>query len=220
MTTPDFDRAATKALETLIKYEVKKVPVFPRKIFEKAEGWNLVTFTEMSNTLGIDRTDIINLFSTENHDAITSAFVKDGKTMHIVAYNMRLPDYLIQRAVAREMGHIVLCHDGSLPEDVRLAEAQCFAYHLLCPRPLINAIQQSSTKLTVEVLGNITGCYERCLIGMSQTPATHVPAELNRKAKEMFSDYLDEFLDFQTFLEKNDRSMIANFGSYMEGYEE
>ena len=133
---------------------------------------------------------------------------------------MRLPQYLVQRALAREMGHIVLGHDGSRPQDVRNAEALCFAHHLLCPRALIHALQESGARITTEVLGNTTGCYERCLIGMRREPATHVPAELNRQVRQQFADYIAEFLDFQSFLSQDDDSMIANFGTFMDGYEE
>jgi hypothetical protein len=128
--------------------------------------------------------------------------------------------YILQRALAREMGHIVLGHDGSLPEDVRMAEALTFAHHFLCPRPLIHAVQEAGIPLTVEVLGNMTGCYERCLIGMRKTPAAHVPAEMNRQIKAQFSDYVKNFLDYESFLSQTDESMIANFGTYMDGYEE
>ena len=101
-----------------------------------------------------------------------------------------------------------------------MAEAYCFAHHFLCPRPLIHAVQESGIPVTVEILGAMTGCYERCLVGMRHLPATHVPAELNRKIREQFADYISEFLDFQSFLSQDDDSMIANFGTYMDGYEE
>ena len=218
--TPDFDRAATAAAEVLIKYGICTAPVDPIPIFKKADGFNVVTFTEMSRMIGVDRSDVLSAFSAENHDAVSSAYLKDGHPHYLVAYNMRLPAYLIQRALAREMGHLVLGHDGSRPEDVRNAEALCFAHHLLCPRALIHAIQQSGTRITVEVLGNTTGCYERCLVGMRHQPATHVPAELNRKIRAQFADYIAEFLDFQSFLAREDDSMIANFGTFMDGYEE
>jgi len=218
--TPDFDRAATAAAEILIKYGICTAPIDPIPIFKKADGYNVVTFTEMSQLIGMDRQALVATFSVENHDAVSSAFIKNGKPHYLVAYNMQLPQYLVQRALAREMGHIVLGHDGSRPESVRNAEAQCFAHHLLCPRALIHSIQKSGTKITTEVLGNTTGCYERCLIGMRRTPATHVPAELNRKIKEQFADYLRDFLDFQSYLALEDDSMIANFGTYMDGYEE
>ncbi|MBP5727330.1 MAG: hypothetical protein J6Y48_09695 [Clostridia bacterium] len=218
--TPDFDRAATAAAEILIKYGIGTAPVDPIPIFKKAHGFNVVTFTEMSRMIGIARQDLVSTFEAENHDAVSSVYVKDGQPHYLVAYNMRLPQYIVHRALAREMGHIILGHDGSRPEDVRNAEALCFAHHLLCPRALIHAIRESGTRITVEVLGNTTGCYERCLIGMRRTPATHVAPELNRKVRDQFADYISEFLDFQSYLSQGDDSMIANFGSYMDGYEE
>lgn len=218
--TPDFDRAATAAAEVLIKYNVCTAPVDPIPIFKKADGFNVVTFTEMSRMIGVDRSDLLSAFSSENHDAVSSVYLKNGKKHYLVAYNMRLPQYLVQRALAREMGHIVLVHDGTRPEDVRNAEAICFAHHLICPYALIHAIQSSGTTITTEVLGNTTGCYERCLIGMRREPATHVPPELNRRIRDQFADYVAEFLDFQSFLSQADDSMIANFGTFMDGYEE
>ena len=218
--TPDFDRAATAAAQILIKYNICTAPVDPIPIIKKAPGFNVVTFTEMSHMIGMDRDLLISSFDAENHDAVSSVYVKNGKSFYLVAYNMRLPQYIVQRALAREIGHIVLGHDGSLPEDVRNAEALCFAQHLLCPRALIHAIRKSGTRITVEVLGNTTGCYERCLIGMRRTPATHVPPDLNRQIRKQFADYVSEFLDFQSYLQKDDDSMIANFGTFMDGYEE
>ena len=218
--TPDYDRAATAAAEILVKYGISTAPVDPIPIFKRAPGFNVVTFTEMSHMIGMDRHDLISSFEVESHDAVTSAYMKNGQPHYLVAYNMRLPQYLVQRALAREMGHIVLGHDGTRPEDVRNAEALCFAHHLICPRALIHAIQERGTKITTEVLGNTTGCYERCLIGMRRDPATHVPPELNRKVKAQFSDYLDDFLDFQRFLALDDDSMIVNWGTFMDGYEE
>lgn len=218
--TPDYDRAAIAAVEVLIKYEICTAPVDPIPIFKKADGFNVVTFTEMSQMIGMSRQDLVSTFEAENHDAVSSVYLKNGRKHYLVAYNMRLPQYIVQRALAREMGHIVLGHDGSRPEDVRNAEALCFAHHLLCPRALVHAIQSRGVKITTEVLGNTTGCYERCLIGMRKTPVTHVPPELNRKVRDLFTPYIDEFLDFQSFLSQEDESMIANFGTFMDGYEE
>ena len=50
----------------------------------------------------------------------------------------------------------------------------------------------------------------------------HIPnrPELNRKIKEQFSEYIKEFLDFERYLSQDDESMIANFGTFMDGYEE
>ena len=93
----------------------------------------------------------------------------NGKTLYFIAYNQRFPFFLIQRGLARELGHIVLGHDGTRPEEIRMEEARVFAYHLLCPRPLIRAIQDTGIPITIETLGLITGCYERCLVGMQKS---------------------------------------------------
>ena len=218
--TPDYERSAVAAMQMLIKHGITSAPIDPLPVFKRSPGVLVLSFTEMSNQIGMDRDNLLTSFETENHDAVTSLHLDDGKLRYLVTYNQRLPMYLLQRALARELGHIVLGHDGSRPESVRMAEAYTFAHHFLCPRPLIYAIQQSGIPFTVEVLGAMTGCYERCLQGMRKTPPVHVPSDLNRKVKEQFSDYISNFLDFESFLSKSDESMIANFGTYMEGYEE
>ena len=216
----NYDLAATSAAQILIENRICSAPIDPIPILKRMPHFNVLTFTEMSSLIGVDRKSFLSSFSAENHDAFTTVLVKDNKKHYIVSYNMRLPQYIIQRALARELGHIVLGHDGTRPEEVREAEALTFAHHLLCPRALIHAIQESGTRITTEVLGNTTGCYERCLLGMRRTPETHVPAELNRRIKEQFADYLSDFLDFQTYLSRDDESSIADFGTFMDGYEE
>ena len=218
--TPDYERAAIAATEMLIKHNICTAPVMPLPIFKRTPGVLVLSYTEMSGRIGVDRDNLLSMFETEQHDAVTSTHFEDGKLRYLVTYNQRLPLYLLQRALARELGHIVLGHDGSRPEEVRMAEAYAFAHHFLCPRPLLRAIQDSDIPLTVEVLGAMTGCYERCLQGMRKTPAVHVPADLNRKVKEQFSDYISNFLDFESYLSKSDESMLANLGTYMDGYEE
>lgn len=218
--TPDFETAAIKAAEMLIKHNITTAPVLPLPVFKRAPGCIVLSFTEMSSRIGVERDSLVSMFDAENHDAVTSTHFEDGKLRYLVTYNQRLPLYLLQRALARELGHIVLGHDGSRPEEVRQAEALCFAHHFLCPRPLIHAIQETGIPFTVEVLGAMTGCYERCLQGMRKIPAVHVPADLNRKIKAQFSDYISNFLDYESYLSKSDESMLANFGTYMDGYEE
>ena len=218
--TPDYTRAAIAATELLIKHNICTAPIMPLPVFKKTPGCLVLSFTEMSNRIGVDRDNLLTSFETEQHDAVTSLHVDDGKLRYLVTFNQRLPLYLVQRALARELGHIVLGHDGSRSEEVRMAEAYAFAHHFLCPRPLLYAVQQSGIPLTVEVLGAMTGCYERCLQGMRKTPAVHVPADLNRRVRDQFADYITNFLDYESYLSKSDESMLANLGTYMEGYEE
>ena len=66
----------------------------------------------------------------------------------------------------------------------------------------------------------MTGCYERCLQRMRKTPPVYVPAELNLRVHALFADYINNFLDYETYLMKTDESALADLGTYMDGYEE
>ena len=204
MTTPNYENAAIQATNTLIRYGINTAPVIPLPIFKRTPGVLVLSFAEMSGKIGIDRNNLVTMFGAENQDAVTSVRMEDGKLRYLVAYNQRLPFYMLQRSLARELGHIVLKHDGSLPEDVRAQEALCFASHLLCPRAVIKAIGDSGSRLTVEAVGSVTGCYERAMNTIRKLPAVHVPAELNRQVKAQFADYIKNFTDYQ----------------FMDGYEE
>ena len=193
---PDYSLAALRATETLIQYNITAAPVSPIPIIKSMRNVLLLPFAEMALQIGTDRDNVINSFG-ESQDAVTSVHFASCGLRYVVAYNQRLPVYLVQRALARELGHIVLHHDGSRPDDVRAEEAITFARHLICPRPLIKAILDSGIRLTIETLGNITGCYERCLAGLRKTPGVFVPAEMNRRVREQFADYIADFVRFR-----------------------
>ena len=218
--SPDYERAARLATETLISNQVSFAPIAPLPILKSMPGVIVLPFAEVAQLLGIERERAVTMFGDENHDAVTNLREVDGEVRYMVSYNQLLPTFLVQRALARELGHIVLGHDGSRPLDVRNMEATCFAQHFLCPRALIKGIEQAGVQLTTEVVGNITGCYERCLAGMRKTPGTHVPASLNRQVKAQFGSYIQNLVDVQNILKKDDESMFANFGTYMDGYQE
>ena len=217
-TFPDYETAAARAAETLIKFHIDSAPVAPLPVLKSLRGVIVLSFAEMAESAGMDRQNVITLFGDGNHDAVTTAKVSDGKLRYVVAYNQRLPFYMLQRALARELGHIMLRHDGTRTETVRTEEAVCFARHFLCPRPLVKLLQESDIPVTVELIGNITGCYERCLTGIRRTPGAHVPAELNRIIKDQFRAYVDNFIDAYSILAGGDESAAADFGTFMDNY--
>ena len=216
--SPDFETAAKRAAEVLIQYQISSAPVDPLPILKSLSGVLVVSFAEMAAQVGVERGNLINMFGKFNQDAVTTVRRVGEVLRYIVAYNQRLPFYMLQRGLARELGHIILKHDGTRPDDVRQAEAVCFAQHLLCPRAVIRSISDAGIPLTVEVVGNVTGCYERCLAGMRLTPGAHVPADLNRKIRAQFADYVINFVEFQNILKTDDESMLANFGLFMDNY--
>lgn len=218
--TPDYQKAATAALETLIKFNVKTAPVDPLPMLKSFPNVQLRSYQELSDCSGIPREKLVTIFGLKNQDAATTVLLQDGQPFYIVAYNMKLSFALIQRALARELGHIVLGHDGSLPDEIRTAEARFFAHHLLTPRPLIKAIQESGILFTVELLGNATGCYEHCLSCMREHPGVRVDPALNRQVRDQFADYVKNFLSFELLLSLDDMSRVAFFGHFMDDYEE
>ena len=217
---PDYNKAAIKAMETIIKYGIKSTPIDPLPILKKIPNVLILSFSELSDCVGIERKNIMNMFGLTNQDATTTVRDENGIRSYIVAYNMHLPFYILQRALARELGHIVLEHDGSRTDEVRTAEARCFAQHLLCPRPLVKAVQDSGLTFTIDLLGNMTGCNEHCLSCMRETPGTMVPADLNRQVRDQFSQYIEEFIRFELILSAHDTSRLAIFGDFMNFYEE
>ena len=217
---PDYDRAATAALQLLVDNQCAETPVNPLPIMLNYPGVRVLPYTKMATEAGMERKDLIPLFG--NQDAATFHLDMPGMDdiKYVVVYNMRLPFEIIWRAIARELGHIVLGHDGvtrSMP--ARMAEAVCFAHHLISPRPVLHMLQEAGP-LTMNVLTNTTGCAEECVDELRTIPGAHVPADLNRQVRDLFAPHLTEFLDFYHSSPKKDRSPLLDLGTFMDGYEE
>ena len=217
---PDFDKAATKAMETLLENGITETPINSLSILLKCPGVRVISFTKFATQAGIDRRELVPMFG-ENQDAATFKLDMDIEGVkYVVVYNMRLPYEIIWRGVARELGHIVLGHDGiTRPSDIRRAEAMCFAHHLISPRPVIRMLQDS-VPLTMNVLAATTGCSDECVDDLRVIPGTHVPKELNREVKDLFSRGINEYIRFYRAAKKADKSPLIDFGTYMDDYEE
>lgn len=119
---PDFQRAEQKAKELR-----EAGADCPLQILKSLQNVAAVSFAQASARYGIDRETLISMFDAGNQDAIT--MFRAGS--YLVIYNQELPCKTIRYAVARELGHIVMDHDGSRPEAVRMAEACHFAEEFL-----------------------------------------------------------------------------------------
>lgn len=117
----DIKKAARKTADAFGKN--------PIQALENMPGVVMLSFAEMSNNVGMDRENVINMFGDK--DAVTSVCRINGELKYIIAYNKTLPVESLQKALARELGHIILKHDGSKPDDIRAAEADSFAEHFL-----------------------------------------------------------------------------------------
>ena len=106
--TPDFDKAAISATETLIKYQIKTAPVEPLPILKSIPGVLVISFAQMSETVGMDRNNLVTLCGANSQAAVTSVHMVEGRLMYVVAYNQYLPFAMLQRALARELGMQVM----------------------------------------------------------------------------------------------------------------
>jgi hypothetical protein len=55
---------------------------------------------------------------------------------------------------------------------------------------------------------------------MRKTPPVSVPRDLNAQVRDQFFPYFKNFFDFQRYAAHKDGSALADFGTYMDGYEE
>ena len=228
---PDYDRAAAAAMQLLVDYHHREMqinkdyhaetPVNPMPILISYPGVRVLPYTSMALDAGMDRKDLIYLFG--NQDAATFHLDLPGMdcVKYVVVYNMRLPLEIIWRALARELGHIVLGHDGvTRSMEARMHEAVCFAHHFTSPRPVLNFLRQSGLPFTLNVLTNTTGCAEECVQEMQTIPGAHVPAELNAHVRDLFVPHLREYVDFYRASNKHDKSPLLDLGTFMDNYEE
>lgn len=218
---PDYDRAAIAAMEILVNHQITKTPIGPLPLLKNYPGVRVISFAKMANEINTERDELVPLF-VANQDAATFRLGMDiDNVEYVVVYNMRLPYEIICRAIAREFGHIVLGHDGiTRPYEIRRAEAMCFAHHLLSPRPIIQLLRESGILITMNVLSDTTGCIDECVDDMREIPGVHVPAELNRKVRDLFSRGISEYARFHQAAHKPDKSPVVDFGTFMDNYEE
>ena len=118
--TPDLNKAARAAADVFSS----SCRPDPLHVLQSMPNVLLISFESSAGLLS-------------GQDSLTLVDRKGDHLHYIVLYNAALPVYRLQRALARELGHVALRHDGSAPEYVWTEEADCFAFHFLCMRPAV-----------------------------------------------------------------------------------
>ena len=218
---PNIDLAATTAMEILKNGKITETPIDSLSILLNYPGVRVMSFAKFASQIGVERSDLIPLFGA-NQDAATFNLDMDiDGVRYVVVYNMRLPFDVVWRGVARELGHIALGHDGQTRStEVRMAEAICFAHHLISPRPVLKMLMDAGIPLTMNVLTATTGCSYECVEEMRTIPGANVPAELNREVKALFERGISEYISFYKAAEKQDTTPQIDFGTFMDNYKE
>ena len=126
---PNYDVASSKAREVLAKYRITSTEEAPLQILKSIPCVLVLSYEEASYRRSENRSELLCMHN--NHKAVTYVDVSNGKTKYVVIYNQKIPFSEVRKSLARELGHVVLGHDGTLPEEIRTAEAIHFADCLL-----------------------------------------------------------------------------------------
>lgn len=121
---PNLDNAARAAADVARRFAI---PADPLRVLQSLPNVLLMAVEASAGMLA-------------GQDAFALVERKDEHLHYIVLYDSSLPSYQLRRALARELGHVVLRHDGSSPEYVWSEEADCFAFHFLCYRPAVTVL--------------------------------------------------------------------------------
>ncbi len=130
-----MSRAAAMAYRVLIRRGVSALPVYPLEILSACRNtvvWADVTAAER---LKIPREVLLQQLA--NAEAITFRQNIQEETRFIVVYLEGGNPARLRFTLAHELGHRLL-HRGDKPNMER--EADCFASHLLCPRPTMGRL--------------------------------------------------------------------------------
>lgn len=218
---PNYEAAAVAAMNLLIENNTTETPIDSLSILLSRPGVRVMTFSEMASEAGEARDALVPLFG-KNQDAVTFKLLCPIQGVdYVVIYNRFLSADVVSRGIARELGHIVMGHDGQTrPSDVRMAEALCFAHHLLSPRPVLRLLQEAGVAITLDVLAETTGCSSDCVKGLQTIPGVHIKKELNQQVKAQFEKEILEYVRFRSDSHKTDSSPVIDFGSFMDNYED
>lgn len=135
---PNYHRATRQAYRTLLAVGANQLPIDITAICRACKRTRVMSFREARRIIG---DDFDPFWDGPSRYALTIRRDYDGETYYLILWNdeeMSPRDGLFRFSLAHELGHIVLKHDdGRSPAEEQ--EANCFAQHLLCPRPVLEA---------------------------------------------------------------------------------
>lgn len=139
MYRPDYHRATRQAYRVLLAAKIDRLPVDVNAICERCHDTTLISFRTAREIMGCE----FDPFSAGiSRTALTIRRWKDGRASHTIILNDEELDVgggPWRFAVAHELGHVLLRHPGGQHTTSEI-EANLFAQHLLCPRPVLDCV--------------------------------------------------------------------------------
>ena len=218
--TADCTTAATQAARTLIKYKISRTPIYPQQIIQASDRTTMVSFADNDEMGDILSTNA--MFTLENgYLAWTSVIAeKDGRDSYLFTVNRNAPMGELKLELAVALSHVYLGHVlDNIGSQKSMRESECFALHLIFPRPLIRLLQERGVVLTKRMFSRIFGHCDECLDFILNSEPVPVSPELNRIVKDQFTPYVDKLEDIGIFL-ADPVGEELDLSKYMAGYED
>ena len=160
------------------------MPVHPLEILSACRNtvvWADVTAAEQ---LKIPREALLGQLA--NAEAITFRQTIQGETRFIVVYREGGNPARLRFTLAHELGHRLL-HRGDEPNMER--EADCFASHLLCPRPTMGRLCARENTFSVEQAAVLAYVSASALRRLSRVEELTVSPEILSAADDLLADW-------------------------------
>lgn len=170
----NYHRATRSAYRTLLATGVNSLPVDVASLCARCRNTRVMSFREARHQFD----DFEPLWDGPSRTAFTLRRTLDGVTHSLILWNdeeMNRGSGLYRFSLAHELAHIVLKH----PDDMGYVgelEANVYAQHLLCPRPVLECVGLSDPLELAH------------LCGVSLTTARIVWAELREENRYIDQD--------------------------------
>lgn len=222
MTKPNYDRAATLAVRTLIELDITSMPIFPWFIIPRCKNTALASYDDLARYNGISSSVAYKIMEPAK-DAVTYQLtMSDMSAYYIIAYNKKIRSIeRIRFTLAHELGHRVMGHSEK-EKEWEEKEANHFAMHLLFPRPVLMTCFKMGMQPLAMNLYNLTNCSIPCINTLQYVHPSTVPAKYNKKCRSQFLDHLDNLFYYSDAIwkEESRQNPRVMLGRYFEGYTE
>lgn len=185
--TADLERAARMAYRTLVAREVRSLPVEPLAILHACRDTRVYSAEAAADALDLPPEQIAGMF--READAVTCRISGEGSLHYIVIYRQDGNPARLRFTLAHELGHRLLKHTGSSPEEER--EADCFASHLLCPDPVLRCVSADHAD-AAERIASLCYVSRTCARMTLRRPKLALAPELAAAVEALLSDWLPE----------------------------
>ena len=216
----DCTTAATQAARALIKYKVSRTPIYPQQIIQSADRTTMVSFGNPDEMDDLLWTNSVVTLEAGTLVWISVVAEEDGRDSYLFTFNRNAPmgDLKLELAVA--LSHVYLGHAlNNIGSRKCMRESECFALHLLFPRPMIKLLQERGVVLTKRMFSRIFGHCDECLDFLLDAEPVTISPDLNRILKDQFTPYVDKLEDIGIFLAEPHGEEL-DLSKYMEGYED